>query len=61
MQASEQHRYLVALPRGDRKVFLAWRLLASDQPDAPFHVERRSGDAWQRLTPDPILDSTIPY
>ena len=52
------HRYLVALPRGNRQVYLAWRLLASDAPNKPFYIERRRGEAWQRVTTDPILDST---
>ena len=58
MDDPHQHRYLVALPRGDRQVFLSWRLLSSDAPDTPFHVERRTNGDWQRVTPDPVLDST---
>src|SRR5262249_33440079 len=53
-----QHRYLLALPRGSRKVFLSWRLLASDAPDTPFFVERRDGETWQRITPAPIVGGT---
>jgi len=55
---SHTHRYLLALPRGDRQVFLSWRLLASDAPDAPFHVERLDRGAWTRVTEAPIVDST---
>jgi len=54
-----KYRYTVALPRGSGRVFLAWRLLADDAPGAPFHVERLGpGGAWQRLTEDPVIDST---
>ena len=54
------YRFLVALPRGERRIFLAWRLLAQDAPDTPFHVERRrgSGEDWVRITAEPIVDST---
>jgi hypothetical protein len=56
----QQQRYLVALPRGAQTIFLAWRLLGADRPDAPFHVERRSGpgDRWRRVSAEPIVDST---
>jgi len=56
----QQHRYLVALPRGEGKVFLSWRLLPADRLDMPFHIGRRRGrdDKWQRVTSEPILDST---
>lgn len=37
------YRFLVALPQGERRVFLAWRLLAEDAPETPFHIERRRG------------------
>jgi rhamnogalacturonan endolyase len=39
-------------------VFLSWRLLASDAPDAVFHVERRDGAAWTRVSARPIIDAT---
>ena len=53
------HRYLAALPRGEGKVFLSWRLLAADAPDAAFHLERQApGGNWQRVTDQPIVDST---
>ena len=56
----QQHRYLVALPRGEGRVFLSWRLLSTDRPDTPFHLERRCrrDEAWQRMTSEPILEST---
>lgn len=53
-----QHRHLLALPRGNRQVFLSWRLLPSDAPDAPFHVERGRGGAWERVSTAPVTDST---
>ena len=52
------HRYLVALPRGDQKVFLSWRLLASDAPNVPFFVERLDGENWVRVGDAPIVDAT---
>ncbi len=51
-------RYLVALPRGAGRIFLSWRQLASDRPDTPFLVERRRGDRWERVTGEPVVDST---
>jgi len=55
-----QLRYLAALPRGGGKVFLSWRLLRTDRPDEPFHVERRrvGGRNWRRVTSEPVTDST---
>jgi hypothetical protein len=53
------HRYLLALPRGDRKVFLSWRLRKGERRDLAFHVERRGeGEAWERVSAAPITDST---
>ena len=56
----ETHRFLVALPRGEKDVFLAWRLLTEDAPMTAFHIERRrsKSDAWERVTAQPISDST---
>jgi len=54
----ERHRHLAALPRGDSRVFLSWRLLSSDAPREPFHVERGRGGSWERATSSPITDST---
>ena len=51
-------RYLVGLPRGAGRIFLSWRLLASDRPDACFHVERRRGDRWERVSSESVVDST---
>ncbi len=52
------YRYLLALPRGGRKVFLSWRLLETDAPDTPFHIERQENNIWERITHNPITDST---
>ena len=54
------YRHLLALPRGERRVLLSWRLLRSDPPDTPFTVERRrgAGDAWQPVSGAPITGST---
>ena len=43
-------RFVTALPRGDRQVYLSWRLLGIDAPDEPFFVQRRQpqGD-WREL------------
>ncbi len=52
-------RYLLALPRGEGKVFLAWRLLKDDAPDLGFHIQRRlPGDQWQVVSNAPVTDST---
>lgn len=54
------YRHLLALPRGERRVLLSWRLLRSDPPDTPFTVERRrgAGDAWRPVSGAPITGST---
>jgi len=50
---------LVALPQGEGRVFLAWRLLAAEAPDEPFRVERRApGGPWEEVTEEPITTST---
>ena len=54
-----RHRNLVAVPQGGRQVFVAWRLLADDQLDVAFHVERREpGSKWQRVGGGAVTDST---
>ena len=42
--ARQTYRYLTALPSGKGSLLLAWRLLPTDRPDAPFCVERRRGE-----------------
>ncbi len=52
-------RYLVALPRGDGKVFLSWRFLEDDISDLGFDMERRvPGGQWEAVSSTPITDST---
>lgn len=57
--AENLDRGLVALAQPGGKVYVGWRLLASDPPDLSFHVARaadRNGP-WQLLTPEPIRNS----
>jgi hypothetical protein len=56
----QTYRYLLALPCGNGTAFLSWRLLSTDRPAAPFHIERRHGPEgqWQRVTTATITDST---
>ena len=52
-------RGLVALPRGGGKVYLGWRLLEGDPPDAAFNVYRAAGGgAPQKLNAEPIRKTT---
>ena len=52
-------RGLVALPVAGGKVYLGWRLLAADPPDAAFDVYRRTGDAPPvKLNAEPIRKTT---
>lgn len=53
-------RHVLALPRGEQQVFLAWRLRADDAPQAPFVVERRPamGADWQAVSTTPLTDRT---
>lgn len=53
-----QHRHLLALPRGDGNVFLSWRLLPTDPPDAPFFIERMVKGTWRFDVGDAITEST---
>jgi hypothetical protein len=44
-------RFLTALPRGGRQVYLSWRLLKSDLLQEPFHVQRRrDGASWTTVS-----------
>ncbi|MGQ9607814.1 MAG: rhamnogalacturonan lyase family protein [bacterium] len=58
MSEETMYRYLLALPRGDRKVFLSWRLLDTDTPDTHFHIERQESGIWKRINTQPVTDST---
>ncbi len=59
MKSTTKHRSLLAIPHGDGKVYLGWRLLADDDAGQAFHVlRRRPGGAWEQATEAPIIDST---
>jgi len=52
-------RGLVALRRSAKDVYLSWRLLEDDPPDAAFHVYRADGGgAPQRVTSSPVTKTT---
>lgn len=52
-------RGLVAVPRADGAVYVSWRLLDSDPPDARFHVYRRGPEGeTRRLTEEPVGKTT---
>jgi len=53
-----QDRKLVALPRGNRRVFLSWRLLKSDPANAAFFVEHMVKGTWRFPTDAAVVDST---
>lgn len=61
-QASRQRedlgRGLIALRTTEDRVFLSWRLLASDSAEMAFHVYRTTGDDTVRLNVDPIVNAT---
>ena len=53
-------RFLTALPRGNRHVYLSWRLSGPDADDEPFYVQRRrpQGDWRQLHDSTPVVSST---
>ncbi len=52
-------RGLVVMPGGEGKVYLSWRLLASDPKGAAFNVYRRSSDGEpEKLNDKPIAKTT---
>lgn len=52
-------RGLIARPAGERRVYVGWRLLASDPPDVAFNVYRSSGGkSAEKLNPEPIRKTT---
>lgn len=58
-QAERLGRGVVALHQGQGRVFLSWRLLASDPADIAFDVFRASGDAAPvRLNREPLREAT---
>jgi len=57
--AEKLDRGLVAVPAGQRRVYVGWRLLDGDPADAAFHVYRSVGGApAQRLTKTPVRETT---
>lgn len=51
-------RGLVAVPMGDGRIYLSWRLLRDDPKDVGFEVYRRAGDAGlEKLTARPITET----
>lgn len=58
--AEKLDRGLVALRQADGSLYVGWRLLESDAADVAFHVYRLNGsdDTAQRLTVEPVRDST---
>lgn len=54
--AERLDRGAVSLKRPDNTVFLSWRLLASDKPDAAFNVYRVDGKGKVRLNSEPLKD-----
>jgi rhamnogalacturonan endolyase len=59
-QAAEKlDRGVVALRNADGAVYVGWRLLADDPPEAAFHVYRLAGAGMpERVTTAPVRDST---
>lgn len=59
--AEHLDRGAVALTRSDGRVYVGWRLLASDPPDIAFDVHRASstnaGADWRKLNRQPIRDA----
>ncbi|MBW3622534.1 MAG: rhamnogalacturonan lyase, partial [Armatimonadetes bacterium] len=52
-------RGVVAIPQGEGKVFVSWRMLGTDPDDLAFHLYRTTGGGKPvRLTPRPLTDST---
>ena len=55
----EIDRGTVAIPQGKGRVFVSWRLLASDPPNAGFHVYRQAGcEVPKKLTAEPLRSAT---
>ncbi len=52
-------RGVLALRRSAKEVYLSWRLLADDPPDAAFHIYRtETGGAPKRITGTPVTKTT---
>lgn len=58
--AEKLNRGVAALTRGRGQVFVSWRLLQSDPPDAAFNVYRRDllGEKVEKLNAAPVRDRT---
>ncbi len=58
-QMEQLGRGLVAIHEGDSRVFVSWRLLATDPPATGFHVYRRTaGGSPEKLTAEPLSGPT---
>ena len=57
-QLERLDRGLVAIHEGQGKVFVSWRLLASDPPGVAFNVYRAGGGEPVRLNPEPFAGPT---
>jgi len=51
-------RGVVAVHEGGNKVFVSWRLLATDAPDVAFNIYRVAGGSPLRLNKGPLLEGT---
>ncbi len=52
-------RHIAVVPRGEGRVYLSWRLLASDPAEAAFTVQRRrAGENWQDVGEGAVTEST---
>src|SRR5512139_3968928 len=55
--AERLERGAVAVPRPDGSVFISWRLLVSDPPNAAFNVYRTDAGQRRKLNQRPVSDS----
>jgi rhamnogalacturonan endolyase len=51
-------RGLIAVPANENKVYIGWRLFASDEDDLGFNIYRTTGTATAKLNSKPITAST---
>jgi rhamnogalacturonan endolyase len=59
-QMEKIDRGVVAIHEGDGKVFVSWRLLATDAPHTKFNVYRGNGEVqMHRVNKDPITNGTF--
>ena len=57
--AGQSRRGLIAIPVGDGKVYLGWRLLVTDPADVAFDIYRRSsGGPTTKLNSRPLTETT---